>query len=104
MPIDLRSESPPVPLSDIPDLPCIPRRRRGRKLHKSTAFRWANPGVRGIRLEVLRIGGTLCTTVPALQRFFERLTRPLATSDGPRADVPPERIIRVEQELDRKGL
>ncbi len=103
MPIDLRTDGPPVPLSNVPDLACIPRRRGGRKLHKSTAFRWAKPGVRGIRLEVIRVGGTLCTTVAALQRFFEALS----VNDLPvvsRNDQGAERGRRAEQQLNDMGL
>ena len=31
-------------------------------------------GVRGIRLESIMVGGTRCTSVQALQRFFDALT------------------------------
>ena len=39
-----------------------------------TIYRWATKGMRGFRLETIRIGGTLCTSHEALQRFFDRLT------------------------------
>ena len=35
----------------------LPRRRRGRPIHVSTIFRWIDRGVRGVRLEAIRIGG-----------------------------------------------
>jgi hypothetical protein len=52
----------------------VPRRRRGRKCHVSTLYRWATAGCRGIRLETIQVGGTCCTSREALQRFFEALT------------------------------
>jgi len=65
------------PLADTPKH--VPPRRGGKRLHKNTAFRWARPGVRGVKLETIRIAGSLCTSTEALQRFFERL---LATDEG----------------------
>jgi len=52
----------------------LPTRRRGRPTHPGTLYRWATSGVRGIRLETLRVGGTLCTSPAALQRFCDALT------------------------------
>jgi hypothetical protein len=52
----------------------LPRRRRGRKTHVSTIYRWASTGCRGVVLETIQIGATRCTSREALQRFFERLT------------------------------
>jgi hypothetical protein len=58
----------------------VPSRRGGRRLHQSTAFRWAKHGLRGVRLETIRVGGTLCTSAEALQRFFDALS---VASAGP---------------------
>lgn len=57
----------------------LPRVRNGKKLHLSTLFRWAQRGKRSndgmqIRLETIQVGGTKCTSLQALQRFFDRLT------------------------------
>ncbi len=52
----------------------LPRRRRGRKTHVSTFYRWSTAGCRGVRLETVQIGGTCCTSREALQRFFEAVT------------------------------
>jgi len=52
----------------------LPRRRRGRKPHFATLWRWAKRGLSGVKLETLKVGGTLCTSREALQRFFDRLT------------------------------
>ena len=55
----------------------LPRRRRGRKTHISTLFRWSTAGCRGVVLETIQVGRTRCTSREALQRFFERLSRPV---------------------------
>src|SRR5262245_57815498 len=64
----------------------VPRRRRGRKPHLSTLYRWATIGVRGIVLETLQCGGSRVTSREALQRFFERLSGPDPT--GPVGSHP----------------
>ncbi|NQT20876.1 MAG: DUF1580 domain-containing protein [Planctomycetes bacterium] len=61
-----------ISLSDACEL--LPRRRRGRKPCFSTLWRWAMEGISGVRMETLRVGGTLCTSHEALQRFFQRLS------------------------------
>ena len=47
-------------------------------VHPSTLWRWAKKGLNTpdgekIRLEIVRIGGTNCTSREALQRFIDRL-------------------------------
>src|SRR3954452_11461923 len=61
----------------------LPRRRRGRKTHVSTLYRWTTVGCRGVRLDTLQVGATRCTSREALQRFFEQL------SQGTRGDAIP---------------
>lgn len=46
----------------------------GKKTHVSTIHRWATSGCKGIILEWIQIGGTRCTSIEALQRFFNRLS------------------------------
>lgn len=36
----------------------LPRHRNDRPVHPSTCHRWRSPGVRGVRLECVRIGGS----------------------------------------------
>ena len=55
----------------------LPRRRRGRKTHISTRFRWSTAGCKGVVLETIQVGGTRCTSREALQRFFESLSQPV---------------------------
>ena len=103
MAIDPRQE-PPIPFSQVPNLPWVPRRRRGRKLHPSSAYRWFRRGVRGVKLEAIRVGGVLCTTEGALIRFFERLAGLEARSQERLTEGRQQKERRVEQELDAEGL
>ena len=75
----------------------LPELRRGRRPHVSTLYRWASAGVRGVRLETMRVGGTLCTSLEALQRFCERLSAP----NEPTSEAANPNIHR---ELDAAGL
>ena len=61
----------------------LPKRRKGKRPHLATLYRWAQRGVRGICLETIQIGGTQCTSMEALQRFFDRLSRPTAAQSLP---------------------
>ncbi len=46
----------------------------GRKIHTSTLWRWASRGLRGVRLEHVRLGGRIITSLEAVQRFSESLS------------------------------
>ena len=70
--IDLATEKL-VALRDVPRQ--LPPRPTGRRLHISAVYRWIQHGVRGNRLECIRIGGTTYTSVEALQRFADGLSR-----------------------------
>ena len=83
----------------------LPQRRRGKRPNVATLYRWSNEGIRGIRLEYLMIGSTRCTSVQAMQRFFDELT---VASEAQSAPVPPpmpkhreERIEAAEARLKR---
>ena len=56
-----------IALTEVPDL--LPR-RRGRKIHYSTVFRWATKGARGKVLHSQLVGGIRFTTRGALDRFL----------------------------------
>lgn len=80
--------------------------RTGRGIHVSTIWRWAQRGVRGVRLETILIGGIRHTSREALQRFFERTTA-AADGEAPPARTPKqrERAIRAaEKELAASGI
>ena len=100
MPIDLVSEQ----ILSFPEaVRLLPRRRRGRRPHISTLYRWAK-GARGVRLEVIRTPGGLATSAEAIQRFFERLSAPTEASPSRTARQRERDNKRVERELDDLGL
>lgn len=71
MPINVESES----LLSFSELAkSLPTRRAGRPVHVSTIHRWRSGGVRGVKLESVRIGGAWCTSWEAFSRFCEKLT------------------------------
>jgi len=75
--------------------------RRGR-IHVSAVYRWAQRGVRGMVLETIPVGETLCTSVEAMQRFCVALAqaRRLPISYGPE----PRAIERAREELAKHGF
>lgn len=62
-----------IALTDVPKR--LPR-RRGKKVHYSTVYRWATKGSRGKKLESRLIGGVRYTTQAALQDFLQNDPRP----------------------------
>lgn len=118
----LAAEMPPINLtSDTLISPgevvlLLPPRRRGRKAHKSTVFRWFATGYKGLRLPFLQVGGQRCTSVNALQSFLAALTtiaRFEQGDSGPACAPTPElaneqptqaakRHVRVEDDLRRR--
>lgn len=73
MSIDIQNEEL-VRLSDVPKLKFMPPSKSGKRTHIATLYRWALGGTGGVRLETLKVGGCVCTSVEALQRFFDALT------------------------------
>lgn len=57
----------------------ISQRRGGRRIHPSTMYRWRSPGIRGVRLKCVRIGGVWYTDWSSFGTFCEQLT---AAKDG----------------------
>jgi hypothetical protein len=84
----------------------LPPGRNGRPINVSTIFRWINPGVRGVRLEVVRIGGSVYTSREALKRFAEALTSLGAAPGNDRVGTTAraKRAERADQELRRLGI
>lgn len=80
----------------------LPTRRRGKRPHVATLYRWSQRGCRGVVLETCQVGGTRCTSVEALQRFVQRLSE----STGPSiAGLPSFRRNReAERILDEAGI
>ncbi len=69
MSIDLHAENVGTLAEVAAQLP----RLSGRRLHCSTLWRWATRGIRGIRLEYIKMGGRLVTSVEAVARFSAKL-------------------------------
>lgn len=92
-----------VPLTEAPlHLP----RRRGKKVHYATVYRWATKGARGRVLESRFLGGVRYTTLGALRRYCADVS--VAAPEAPPrrcAPVPPTPELRaIEQALDDDGL
>jgi hypothetical protein len=101
MPIDISHE---MPITFAEATSYVPRRRRGRKASVTTLYRWATTGVRGILLETIQIGGSRCTSVAALQRFFDRLTQARPVVDVPErnSQAVGHRAHAADRELNRR--
>lgn len=69
MSIDTRKEEL-IPLSKAVRL--LPRFGRDKHPHPSTLWRWHKKGLDGAKLECVRVGKRLCTSVEALDRFLNR--------------------------------
>src|SRR5438094_291072 len=79
----------------------LPHLQRERPVHVSTLWRWAMQGLRGIKLDSLKIGGTRVTSAEALQRFIAALnaaTPPADPTPGGRHEEA------LDRELDRLGI
>lgn len=82
----------------------LPQRRGGKRPHVATLYRWASAGVRGVKLETLQVGGTLCTSLEALQRFCERCSGGAAESTPQTTRSRERQIKQAEAELERAGI
>ena len=80
----------------------LPARRGGKRPHVATLYRWSQRGCRGVRLETCQVGGTRCTSLEALQRFVDHLSK----STGPSLPgLPAFRSKRAaERILDADGI
>ena len=88
----------------------LPRRRRGKRPHVSTLYRWSTAGCKGVVLETIQIGGTRCTSKESLSRFFRRLTQDSGLHTGqPETPLRHQRrrqreVAAAVRELEREGL
>jgi len=79
----------------------LPSARCPHGVHVATLHRWIRRGVRGVRLERIRIGGTTCTTEQALGRFFAALS---STADAANAPSTETRSERTQLVIETAGL
>ena len=63
-------------------------RVNGRRPAVSTLWRWCRKGLRGVRLEYLRIGRNIVTSRQALLRFFANLADADSNADESASAVP----------------
>lgn len=82
----------------------LPRRRKGKRPNVATLYRWAQKGVRAVRLETLQVGGCKCTSLEALQRFFNALTDPDAKPIASTSKARAKQIAAVEKDLTEAGI
>lgn len=79
----------------------LPRCRGGRPVNPSTLWRWATRGLRGVRLETIRVGGSTCTSTEAVKRFLAALNGDSVTTKLPNAAKTQE---EVERRLEDHGI
>lgn len=106
--LDPKLQEPLFPLGEIPkelrERKLVCQRRGGGTLAVQTLIRWAKIGRNGHKLEVIRVGGTLHTSVEALFRFFSLCTNP----DAGAPPLPPTRAAdahaAAERALEQDGF
>ena len=84
-----------IPLREAPKH--LPPRPNGKRIHISACYRWIGRGVRGVRLESIKIGGTTYTSKEALQRFGDRLTAEPSVRPETEAATPRTRQREIER-------
>jgi hypothetical protein len=80
----------------------LPSRRCGKRVHSATVYRWISRGIRGVRLESIRVGGSTYTSAEAIQRFAHKLSGGAAEHCQPHQSRGVSRD--VECELDDAGI
>jgi len=74
----------PIPIVQLSQLyPHKVPGTRGKPVSPMTVENWTKKGIRGIKLEVLVVGGRLCTSLAALDRFYQEVTRSKVLGDRP---------------------
>lgn len=59
-------------LTDLPRR--LPVNSNGKRIHVSGVYRWAKPGIRGVRMRTFLLGGRLATTLSEVDRFCNAVT------------------------------
>jgi hypothetical protein len=72
----------------------------GKAVHPSAVWRWARKGIKGIKLETLRLGGRFITSMEALDRF----SKALAAVDAGKNCVAGEYQAHLELDVLRTQL
>lgn len=82
----------------------LPTLRGKHRPHTATLYRWAQRGCRGIRLETIRVGGSLCTSVEAIQRFCESLSRAGSVNEKGVTRAPSQESQAAGDKLAERGI
>lgn len=82
----------------------LPVRRAGKRPHVATLYRWAGRGLRGVKLETIQVGGTMCTSTEALQRFFDQLSPSTGVPDKHPSRSRARQIKDAAQQLQDMNL
>jgi hypothetical protein len=67
----------------------IPNRRGGDGINAATPWRWAQSGVRGVKLRTTMVGGIRMASEADVATFFSALTAAADGTRGPRRTPPP---------------
>ena len=99
MPIDLNNET----VGSLSEIARMLPPYQGRRLHPSTLWRWSSKGLKGVRLETLRLGGRILCSVEAVTRFAANLTEldQHPADDDPPAEVRQKAKRRTPTQRDR---
>lgn len=104
MAIDVTRE-PPIPLAQVPRLPCVPRQADGKFQHPSMWVRYAKRGLKKgstrIFLETVKAGSKLCTSEAAIARFYAALSNAQVAQSAISDEA---RKTEIERRLDEAGL
>jgi hypothetical protein len=84
-----------IPFSEAAKL--LPSRHAGRRVAVSTIWRWHHPGVSGVNLETVCVGGSRFTSAEALDRFFQAVTA-ARQSGGKQAQSPVRSRSKAQQQ------
>lgn len=79
----------------------------GKRPHVGSLWRWTSKGVRGVKLDHLRVGRRVVTTREALQRFFQAVAEAPAPERAPQQRKPRGRTEKQRQrdiERAKEGL
>lgn len=97
--IDIENETL-IPIGDVPSR--LPPRPNGKRVHISAIYRWMSRGVRGIKLEVIKVGGSTYTSLEALQRFADWLSNRTDDSNAIKMPAPARRreIEKAQREVE----
>jgi hypothetical protein len=97
MPIDV-FEEPAISFADLARR--LSAGRDGPRVAVSTIHRWRRPGIRGVRLEAVKIGAAWHTTRSAFSRFCAALTE---DADSEARPAVSEEHSAAERRLDNSG-